>query len=58
MTLNNNTTDEVSMYLGKQRRAFFNKVKGDTEFTATEIWILTKIFGCKFKDLIKDLNID
>lgn len=55
MNLNNITTDEISMYLGKQRRAFFNKIKGDTEFTATEVWILTKIFGCKFEDLTKDL---
>ena len=55
MSLNNITTDEIALYLGKQRRAFFNKVKGDTEFTATEAWILTKVFRCKFEDLMKDL---
>lgn len=56
MQINGITTDEVSGYLGKQRRAFFNKVKGETEFTATETWILTKLFGCTLNDLIKDFK--
>lgn len=56
MHINGITTDEISGYLGKQRRAFFNKVKGQTEFTATETWILTKLFGCTLNDLIKDFK--
>lgn len=56
MHINGLTTDEISAYLGKQRRAFFNKVKGETEFTATETWILTKLFGCTLNDLIKDFK--
>lgn len=56
MHINGITTDEIAGYIGKRGRAFFNKVKGETEFTATEAWILTKLFGCTFNDLIKDFK--
>lgn len=56
MNINKITVDEISYELGKQRRTIFNKIKGETEFTATELWILTKLFGCTVDDLIKDIE--
>lgn len=45
--------EKVAEDIGKDKRTYFNKIKGRTEFTATEIWILTKKFDCSLDDLIK-----
>lgn len=56
MDINKYTAEKIAMELGKQKRTYFYKVKGDTEFTANEVWILTKLFDCTLDDLIKDVN--
>lgn len=56
MDVNKYTAEKIAMELGKQKRTYFYKVKGDTEFTANEVWILTKLFDCTLDDLVKDIN--
>lgn len=52
--INGLTSEKIAMELGKQKRTYFYKIKGDTEFTASEIWLLTKLFNCTLDDLVKD----
>lgn len=56
MDINGYTSDKIAEILNKERRTFFYKKKGDTEFTATEIWILMQLFDCELEDLLKDEN--
>lgn len=50
------TAEKLSAKLGKEKRTYFNKIKGDTEFTMTEAWIMMKLFDCSLDDLIKDYS--
>lgn len=54
MDINKYTAERIAKELGKQKRTYFYKIKGDTEFTANEAWILTKLFDCTLDDLVKD----
>lgn len=54
MSINGYKNDKIGPEIGKGKRTFYNKKKGDTEFTANEIFILTKLFGCTLDDLIKE----
>lgn len=56
MDINGFTAEKIAEELGKQKRTYFYKIKGDTEFTANEVWILTKLFDCTLDDLVKDTN--
>lgn len=56
MDINKYTAEKIAQELGKQKRTYFYKIKGDTEFTANEAWILTKLFDCELDDLVKDTN--
>lgn len=56
MAINGYTSDKIAEELKKEKRTYFYKVKGETEFTATEIWILTKLLHCNLEDLLKDEN--
>lgn len=56
MDINKYTAERIAEELGKQKRTYFYKIKGETEFTANEAWILTKLFDCTLDDLIKDVS--
>lgn len=56
MDLHGYTAEKLSAKLDKEKRTYFYKIKGGTEFTMTEAWIMTKLFDCTLDDLVKDLN--
>lgn len=47
------TAEDIGKKLNINKRTYFYKVSGDTEFTATEFVLLLNLFGCEAKDLIK-----
>ena len=53
---NNYIIEKLAEELNMESRTYFNKAKGKTEFTATEIWMLTMILNCSLDDLIKDVD--
>lgn len=50
------TAEKLSAKLGKEKRTYFYKIKGGTEFTMSEAWIMTKLFDCTLDDLMKDAD--
>lgn len=47
----NTTKDALAKELGFSRSAFFMKLRGDSEFTLSEAYRLSRVIGCTVDDI-------